>query len=142
MFQLKRQLGSSFSRANSLRPFHKSLRTLFISTTLCFGSLSFILILRVAQKGIAKITIDTIGSSVLAIGFALIAAMALISFVVDSIRWKWLTQNSTQDFKLLLAANPKSFRYAAIPEQHRGMIIGAIFFGGASIVATIGVILS
>ena len=89
-----------------------------------------------------KITIDIIGSSILAIGFALIATMALTILIVDSIRWKLLTQKSTQDFKLLLAANPKSYKYAAIPQQQRGMLIGAIFFGAASIVATIGMIIS
>ena len=121
-----------------MRPMHVSLRRFFTASIVCFSSLSIICVLHLAKRGVAEVTVDTIGAMVFAVGFGLLASMGCVIVLADCMRHKALRSKRTIEIRKRLATQTKSCKYAAIPEQLRGMTVGAIFFGLACGIAIVG----
>ena len=125
------QDGSSFSRANSLRPMHKSTRRYFACATAFELSLGSIVYIAAFQEQLDAEDVSTLyGYAALGACFLVMGGGSLLLLSLDALRVRSLAAMSQNALRRRLENEQKSYRYIARRTHSRGMAIGAAFFGG------------
>lgn len=124
------QLGTSFSRVNSIRPMHESVRSYLVYSIgfeLAFGVISYL--------GVVLGEFDPYdpwalyACAVFGTVSIVFALLTLVWLIVDLMRGKRLSTMEAPVLRAKLRGQSKSHRYAARRSHLRGMSIGAAFFG-------------
>jgi len=125
------QDGCSFSRANSLRPMHKSTRRYFAYATLFALSLGAITyVAPFSGQFDADDPLAFYGDAVLGACFLVIGGGALTLLALDALHARCLAAMSRNAIRRRLRNEQRSYRFRAQRVHLRGMAIGAVFFGG------------
>ncbi|WP_146568425.1 hypothetical protein [Posidoniimonas corsicana] len=125
----RQQVGKSFSRANSLRPLHATLRSYYAASTALGLSIGGSILLATAGSLFdGQWNMDEIGATALGIGFLLLGVMSLTLLLADCLRRWSLSSISRSRLRGRLRSQPRAHRYQADPRQLKGTVIGALFF--------------
>lgn len=131
--------GNSFSRANSFRPVHHSIRQLYLWAIACFGSLGCIAILGSASYWDKHDSVvDAIGSLLLGVGSVSVASGYSILYICDCIRRRYVGLASRHELQRRLRLQPRAARLIASRVELRSMRVGGVFFGICAVISIVG----
>lgn len=130
------QRGNSFSRANSLRPMHHSLRLYHAYSAVIELSLGIMFYIPAFMvKFDADDPLALYAGAILGSCLLMMAALSLAFVALDFLERKRHPALTRQALRWQLQRQKKSYYYVANPKHLRGMKIGAVFFGGLFLMA-------
>ena len=136
--------GTSFSRANSFRPYDKTRLAYDVWSLVLFASLTVIFLFGPAYCLLddpAEVGADVYGAMLIGCGFLFLSVMLAIILLANLLRVKVLRNVNRQELRERLQRSAKSPRYVVSSRYLRSMRVGAIFFLLGACVTLCGVLL-
>lgn len=135
--------GRSHSRANRLRPAEALGLEFICNSFITFFSLAVVFAIPSIRKMIDgdPVDMELVGGLVLAAGALLVSFFAFLRIVAECLNAKVLRRSSRAEIRERFQRVKKSRRYRVTATHVKSMRIGAVAFGVAAVVSSIGVFL-